>query len=540
MYEAFEPKDKISTTNDTSMWCALPYENGKFSGRCVTSLKTPSPVELVCDPKLEGWYKIFICYPGMVQSRLKIKLSGDEVYTNLRDMDSFASEEFLWKYADMTNQKILIHNSSILAALRFIPLSDEEVKEYQEFISRKDTRNLYVSDYIDNSMRCYANTDVEWLASECCEQYETDPNAPYYVTHRQMYQQAKEAGIKLAHSLRLGYWGGGSFPYTFGGSQGKFFDEHQDCHCIDRNGDVIHALSFAYPEVRRFRINTALEVVRCGGDAVSVMACRGVPFVLFEKPVADAFFEKYGEYPYERPLDDVELNEIHCEFITKLFRELREALDNEFGKDKIEIHLRGVKDIDDCKYIGFDVKKLASEGLLQRVITHQRRFYESVPDSILKSKNPVRIDLEKYTEYINGPDDTTHLDTDNSISFSPVPNTRGENIGCESFAQSIREWEQFAEEYGVKVYHEMSNHIFNNETALFYLKEIYSNGGKAFSIHNTACALAEPILWDLLKYAGHKDYIMNLEDHYQGEYVKHRAHTVDVSYYNRYLPIWGG
>ena len=132
LYNIFEPKDTISTDGDKSKWYSMTYKNEYFSGTFVSSmLSDPSDV-IYCDPALSGWYKIFVAFPGMGNCTLSIKLTDVEHYSNFKTVDAFYFEELLWKCADMTNQKIILSKKSTLAALRFVPMSDEEVENYKQ------------------------------------------------------------------------------------------------------------------------------------------------------------------------------------------------------------------------------------------------------------------------------------------------------------------------------------------------------------------------------------------------------------------------
>ena len=548
LYNIFEPKDTISTDGDKSKWYSMTYKNEYFSGTFVSSmLSDPSDV-IYCDPALSGWYKIFVAFPGMGNCTLSIKLTDDEHYSNIKTVDAFYFKELLWKCADMTNQKVILSKKSTLAALRFVPMSDEEVENYKQRAEYKNTRHLYVADDMGHGFSAntpiskwlsvvdyYTNSDAEWYSWECCD---FAPDDSFYIElHTAISNRAHELGLKVSVSNRMGNWGVG-FPHVLMGYGDKFTDANPDFHCVDRNGDVVSSLSYAYLEVRKHKIDIFVKNVRLGADAVNLLACRGLPFVLFEKPVADRFYEKYGEYPYDRPLDDPKLNDIHCEIMEDYLRELRDALDNEFGKDKIKIHIRGLNAICDMKYLGLDVERLAQKGLVDVVLTHPRRYYEYNLDDILTDGDEPRIDMEKYDEHILK-NKTFDLVTNSRALLTPYKNSRGELVGPATFEEWVNEWEQFSKKYDVPVYYDITDFCYNDEGIKYILRQFHELGIDRLTIFNTPVYVRNALVWSIARKACHIGIAD--DDKASSEiYTRTRVHTVGDCYYNRYLPIWGG
>ena len=548
LFNIFEPKDTISTDGDKSKWYSMTYENEYYSGTFVSSmLSNPSDV-IYCEPNLCGWYKIYVAYPGMGNCSLRIKLSDDKYYSNLRTVDAFYYEEMLWKCADMTDQNIILDKKSTLAALRFVPMSDEDVANYMQEAQQKNTKHLYVADDMGHSFPAstpidewtvvvdyYMNSDTEWYSWEGGDY---TPDNTFYIEQRTaVTKRAHELGFKVSVSNRMANWGVG-FPHVLIGTGDPFTDAHLDCHCVDRNGDEVSALSYAYPEIRKHKIDLYVKNVRLGADAVTLLACRGVPFVLFEKPVADRFFEKYGEYPYDRPLDDPQLNDIHCEIMEDYLQELRDTLDNEFGKDKIKIHIRGLNAMCDMKYLGLDVERLAQKGLVDIVMTHPRRYIEYNLNDIFKDGDEPRIDLEKYDKHIRE-NKTFDLITDGRALLTPYQNSRGELVGPASFGEWVNEWEQFSKKYDVPVYYEISQYCYNDEGIKYALRQFHELGVEKFTIFNAPCTVPNKSVWSIAGNACHIGIADNNEIT-SDAYKKTKVHTVGDCYYNRYLPIWGG
>ena len=546
LYSVFGPKEEIGIDGDTSKWYSMPYRNEKYSGRFISSMITAPSCDATYDPELCGWYKIFVAFPGMGNCRIHIKLTDDARFSYITTSDAFSFEEMLWKCADMTNQQITLKRGSTLASLRFVPMSDEEVEAYKLDLASRQTKHLYIADDMFHSfvgsknindwltnIDHYKDTDTEWFSPECPHE---NFDEFHFELRKAFVDRAHELGFKVAHSLRMGLWGLG-FPHVLKGAGGTFTDSHPDCHCVDRNGDVITAMSYAYPEVRKYVIDKLVRAAQTGGEAVTLLACRGVPYVLFEKPVADRFFEKYGEYPYEYPLDDPKLRSVHCELMTEFFQDLRDALDNEFGKDKIQIHIRGFNTIEDFAYLGFDLKELARRNLVNLVMTHPRRFIEFVPDEIKKDHDEVRIDIEKYNDYILHEKSADLQYGGHNLNYE---NSRGEQVGPESIKACLEEWEAYSKEYNIPIYYEICEYVGDEESFRNTISMMHEMGINRFTLFNAVCLVVfnYPV-WSVCKQVCHKGMLNDKEKTPSG-YTKLRVHTVGDCYYNRFLPIWGG
>lgn len=557
MYEAFEPKEFISDNGQTNKWATVTYSNNAFSGTLIAAPQGCAVGNLRLDPKLTGWYKIFITVPCFMQTINYMKLASEErfIYYTGKSDDYLGMEEYLWKCADMTDDAIEIsketssrNQNSVIVAVRFVPMTDEEVEAYKAEISRQDTKRVYYCDDMKNrplwlklnkpedwlvAVDIHKNTDVEWISPEL---YEPDPSKgySYYDVLSLMAARAHELGIKIAPSLKICLWGP-AFPANASSSDEKFYNTYRELTCYDRNGDKISSLSFAYPEVRRYRIDQLVKSAACGVDAVNVIGCRGVPFVLFEKPVCDAFYEKYGEYPYELPLTDQRLRALHCSYMTEFFRELREALDERFGKNNIQIHFSAMNSIEDNAYVGFDVEALASKGLVDLIITNPRRYEEIISPEILKDNG--RIDIKKYTNYVLKNESSRLARTESEIynvaEDSPCPRSLQENIA---------QWNEFGARHNIKIYNDVC-HVsawYNSVDDIHKgISRLYEYGANGIAVWNGADYSFSRVVWDLISKAGHKDEFANISPYEKGynryRIIRYQGYSVD-----RYLPIWGG
>ena len=542
MYEAFEPKEVMSLEFDSSKLNIIPYENEDYSGRYITSTLSNNYPSIYCDPKLSGWYKIYLGHPGKVRYMSVIKLTKDSHSSYIEGIDSNYAEEMFWRCADMTDQKIEMYSYTTLASIRFVPMSDDEVEAHKADLAQRETKKFYVADDMFHSFTWtknvdlwvtnvdkYRESDAEWFAPECW--YAPADDEFYYNVRKAMVIKAHELGMKVAHSSRMAHWGGG-YPYHYKGLGKEFSDEHLELRCHDRNGELTYGMSYAYPEVRRHMIDVLLNAVRCGGEAVSLLVNRGTPYVLFEKPVVDRFFERYGEYPYDRRLDDPELNDIHCEFIEEFFQELRDTLDKEFGKDKIEIHIRGFNSINDCKYVGVDVERLVKKGLLNAIATHPRRFIEILPNEVMRADAPNRIDMDKYNEYIKH-NETSTMHYGEGDMYEQFPTCNSELVGPASIKENAMQWVEFSNKYNIPVYFDYTFCGNSNEELMKGVSELYDLGIENLTVFNTVLAYRPTPIWNLVRNICHKEDMKN-PDYLKDKYIKRRVISINGVNYKRY------
>ena len=583
MHLLFQPQENIGTHNFTDQWRAVSYETTDYSGTML-ACNGGSPEDVTFSPNLTGWYKIYLSAP--CGSVLSVKLSGDESFLSVSTTNKWMRimEEFLWRCADMTGQSIVLTKKTealprhaMLAAIRFVPMSDQEVVQMRQDAARTDTKRIYAT----NDMHCrlyaaqmydypdwhavvhgYNNSDVEWISLEQVRSFVADnmtpdvferfcfprpgdrnvqesfPRFDYNRVLKECVAIGHREGFRMSISLRMGAWGMG-YPADQSYFDCKFMQDHPELRTIDRNGDEISALSYAYPEVRRYMIDELLNMARSGCDAVALIAHRGVPYVLFEKPVADRFFALYGEYPYELPLADPRLHQLHCQIMTEFFRDARQALDEEFGKGKVQIHLRALFSPFDTDVIGIDTEQLAREGLVDAIISYPLRIYEKLGGDIWQPGKEYRIDLQKYTEYVRHiPEPITYR---GDFDFKePYKNYRGVLCGPTSQKERVQQWMQLEKDYGVKIYLEILPRWMTPEEYKRRALEFYSYGAERIALWDTYCRLPVKAEWNFASKLGHKEELASM-DTGEGELYRHtkicRLAGYDIS---RYHPSWGG
>ena len=581
--EHFEPKENLSPYSLKDKWRVVPVGTTEYSSNMLSSLGG-YPEDITLSPNLTGWYKIYLHAPG--QSVLHLKLSSDPAFwvATATTQAGYLMEEFLWRCADMTGESLTLTRKldaanyhSLISAIRFVPMSEDELAEYLREETRTDTKRIYATDDMHNRLYFthprtlddwrsvafnYMHSDVEWLSIEQIRNFvscrlptddtanfcfpragdrnvqEQYPLFDYDEVLKTVVDQGHRQGLKMSVSIRMGAWGL-TFPFDQYYFDCDFMQENPQWRTYDRNGDEIAAMSYAYPEVRQFMVNEVLHMAHSGCDAVTLIWHRGIPYVLFEKPVADRFFELYGEYPYELPLDDPRLNALHCEIMTGLMREIRTALDAEFGKGKIGLHVRTLYSPYDTKYVGLDVEQWAKEGLIDAIISYPVRFHEMLPDEVWKDEAHTRIDLEKYTKFVRTKGGATIHPGDCEL-LPPIKNSRGELCGPDGQKEHVAEWMALEKQYGTKVYIEIMPRQLPNEEFKRRALDLYNCGAERIALWDTCCRAEPRAMWVAAGRLGHKDELADM-DVGEGEYYhRFRVHRTANADFSRYEPFWGG
>ena len=583
--ECFSPAENISEHGDKDVWRVIPYRTGDIRGTLLSSLREGTPRDVVFNPHLTGWYRIYVCLPAFSGQVLKLKLSGDEGFfrlSPLRQGRAMAFEESFWRFAKMDGQSVVLSKSNqsgkpsaaLLAWLRFVEMTDAEVAELSAERARRDTRRLYVTDDIHNHL-CegdpsvpgfwdtvllpYEDSDAEWLSLEQVDLF-TSGHVPggdlaahaferscdrCLQTHRRLFdssavltdlvRRGHARGLKMSLSLRMGAWGIG-FPYDQCYFDYDFFTAHPEWRCVMRDGVPAPAFSYAFPEVQDLIVGKLRDMALSGCDAVTLIAHRGVPYVLFEEPVRARFRALYGEDPVDLPLDDPRLNALHCDIMAEFFRKARKAIDEAVPDRRVQIHLRTLYSVYDTKYVGLDARSLAAEGLIDAIICYPRRYRELLGPGCLRPDG--RIDMDGYRKFVYAPDTSTFMLYDGGgKEFDPFPDSRGVPQGPTSLAERIGEWMAIERDTGAKVYIDIMPRIVPPDELRAQALAHYDAGATRLALWDCCIRVNVAGMWSVGRRLGHEEW---LRRDGKAEWRVFRVHELAGRDISRYDPFWGG
>jgi hypothetical protein len=135
-----------------------------------------------------------------------------------------------------------------------------------------------------------------------------DFTSPVYRRIAECMQEIRRQGLdslrialEYAHGIGLEFYA--SIRFLFGMCppaemfEGPFLQAHPELLCRDYDGTEVSHPSFAFPEVRRYVLSLLADTARYDIDGLNLIFLRGQPYVLYEKPLVEAFQQQTGIDP---------------------------------------------------------------------------------------------------------------------------------------------------------------------------------------------------------------------------------------------------
>lgn len=148
---------------------------------------------------------------------------------------------------------------------------------------------------------------------------------------------------------------------------GRLYWENYDCRILSQYKKYSYRLSYAYPEVRAYRLAVIKEGLSYGPDGLNLDFLRHPPFVGFDKPLVDAFKVKYGEDPFKVPSDPRWLA-MQAEVMTGFVRSVSQVLNEESKRQGRKMTLTVAFDYNGYEGQALDVQRWVKEGLVDQII----------------------------------------------------------------------------------------------------------------------------------------------------------------------------
>lgn len=585
-----EPQLNISPYREYNRWASVPYETASVKGSALVAMRDNHPRDVSFDPQLTGWYKIFVGMLAFCESEnncVNVKLSSAPAFMHCSPCAvayaAHAIQEVYLISADMTGEKFVIGKAkggapsdAMISWVRFVPMSDEEAAAFQADQADMKNKRLYATNDMHGMhglyypttpaewhdlVEDYSQSDVEWLSVENVMLFDgsvstgNDQNFVFprygdmlcnagikrhftYEMLRDLVKFGHEKGLKMCCSRRMGAWGM-EFPYDQMYFTNLFREAHPKLRCVDRDGVPVEAVSYMYPETRKYVIDMFVESAKQGFDAVEMIFTRGVPYILFEEPFVEAFQKEYGEDPRELPIDDERVISLKCRFMTDFVRELRAALDEATGKDRTAIHARCHFTMYDSRLLGEDLLAWAKEGLVKAVISYPQRIREVLDETVWKDDDPAHIDIEKYHNYYINSDKLTVYRRQDFEFMPPMEDSKGILQGPKTQAERVKEFMEL-EKYGTTVYLEIMPRYMSPAEYKRRALDLYDSGCSHISFWDTYGRVCNKLEWSMVRRLGHKDEVKDFADG-DGEYYRNvRLLSIAGDDVSRYIPAWGG
>ncbi len=211
-------------------------------------------------------------------------------------------------------------------------------------------------------------------------------------------ETAKTQGSEFHVILRPAGWVG-SMPYeeTF---NSRFYYEHPEWRCFDKDGTPTFYLSYAVPQVRAQLMSVFREILVHQPDGVGFTFNRGMPMMLWEDAFCERFTAMHGVDARTLPDDDPRVHATRAAVMTDLLTEVRALLDETAAaqgrKVPYKISLGTFSTEADNRRWGIDLENWIKRGLVDDIAVTWFAYHTSF------EKTPGQIDMAYYRRITEG------------------------------------------------------------------------------------------------------------------------------------------
>jgi hypothetical protein len=578
-----EPKENLCKGLDRYKWDVVDYETTRYNGSMLYTRRGTTPKPVTIDPKLEGWYRIYIATLSNENNgaRLWMRIDGEpgptmfsHGNTAVRWSATEMGEEIFMKCADLTGRKLTFGKpagkcgSQIgIMWLRFEPMTEAEIADYKATFTDPATKRLHAHSDMDwihiygpdatmdeycSIIDAYGRSDV---AMATIEVYTTlgDKTQPYLMynngdkdllefrwpsqlaldakrkeVYKEYVRRAEGYGIKLLAGHRMSLANFLIPADDICCSNIPFVTNNPQWYCKDRDGEPLAVLSYAYPEVGDFMINQFLQMADMGFHGATLLLHRGVE-ILFEEPVVARFKERYPDVdPLTLSLNDERLAAVRCEFFTDFVRRLRKAFDaysEKNGRPRLAIVPYVGFGLADNKRLGLDVETWVKEKLVDGVCVACMRVFEN--EGAFKNEDGT-LSVEKYHQQKKAADRS--------------PQCRAFGNMADEMAKFIPEYGKLEAESGVKFYYDIQwEGSIPPEGIVAYVQKLYNAGAQNLSMWDCfEFRITHRAEWLVTSRLGHKDQLGLFPTNNAGYRRLFRMISLNGVKYDGYHPSWRG
>jgi hypothetical protein len=382
-------------------WIPFKYELDQFDGVGLATGASSPAGELTLDLGLSGWHCLHVAH----NPAIRIWLDGDTGYCQLPG-DCSTVRDIAFPPADFTRHRLHIapvrgaekSQELTLFYLRAEPCAVPPVNHrnlvatndgHGVFWNGIDTprdiyRHLYPfrnSDFFrilwgvygggplsmrpDSKFselplrpndRCYPAN--EWVFGRSLQRFQVAGADPLAIVR----QATREYGLELHYYFRVSAFYG-PFPYL--GWTTRFFAEHPEWRCRDEFGQTVNFISYAYPQVQDHILAYFAELFDYEPDGLCLAFNRGLPMMICEEPVIEAYRRKHGRTPkLPEECDTPELLTVRHELLADFVERVRRLAEKR-GK---ALSCIVPWDLARARLFGLDIDGLIRRGLMEAVM----------------------------------------------------------------------------------------------------------------------------------------------------------------------------
>lgn len=400
---------------ETNLWKAIPYVSEEFAGVMLGGGGGPKQRPITVRLGANGTYRIFLgLYGGYDARHMRVKLSNDPSSTTIpievTGNRSLVISEAFWKEADLTRQDLILEGvgnpNCPPGALAYVRLEAiPKRKEFYPLAITNDGHGVFRGPE-HSSPRDILKT-LEAIPDGTCMRMlfwgnGCADNCNYPTKVGQFYPNAGQQHIwQQGLQRNLGIWkekGWNSMevvrdyarkrkwefhvyirmeafkaPFPFDHQENsKFFNEHPQYRCLDREGGVVGRLSYAYPEVQDYMLRLIKEIADYDPDGVCLCFIRGVPLVLYEPIMVEGFKKQYGIDPRTRDELDPRWMDYQGTVVTSFVKRVKKILR---PNQRLSVMVPATEL--DCRRWGLDVATWVKEGIIDDLLPTGQRFDEN-------------------------------------------------------------------------------------------------------------------------------------------------------------------
>lgn len=150
----------------------------------------------------------------------------------------------------------------------------------------------------------------EWRFKQSLQRFQAAGADPLAVVR----QATREYGLELHYYIRMSAFYG---PFPYCGWTTRFFAEHPEWRCRDEAGQPLNLMSYAFPQVQDHMLAYFDELLDYEPDGLCLAFNRGLPLMVCEEPVLEAYRRKHGRAPrLPEECDTPELLAVRHELLT--------------------------------------------------------------------------------------------------------------------------------------------------------------------------------------------------------------------------------
>lgn len=180
-----------------------------------------------------------------------------------------------------------------------------------------------------------------------------------------------EAGMQCYANMRMNGDYSATTPELSAQFNSDFWRAHPEFRIRGAKGEMRITMSYAFAEVRAFKLGILREAAERDIDGVALDFLRHPPFFGYDEPLIDAFKSRHGEDPRTVASDDPRWLQLRGEVMTDFLREIRRTLDAAGAKNGRHIGLAARVDWREHRALGCDVETWLKAGLLDYVVIAQ-------------------------------------------------------------------------------------------------------------------------------------------------------------------------